>query len=464
MLIGWASADTSPDRPVNLRGQFNVRISEFVKDPVTVTALALESGGEQAIMVSCDRVGIPSVIQQRVAEAVAAQLPDFDATKLVLFATHPHTAPEIVEGFYPPQGPEVMSPTEYADLFVERAADAAVRAWRGRAEGGISWGLGFAVVGRNRRITYADGSSLMYGQTDREDFECVEGYEDHSVGVIFTWDAARRLTGMVVNLACPAQVTESQLFVSADFWHEARVELRRRLGEGLFFLPQCAAAGDQSPHLLFDQRAEAAMRDRRGLTEREEIGRRIANAVADVLETSGDGIDMSPAFKHVVSTLDLPARLVTEEEYKQAVAYLESLQAETPDPADSNAVSYHFVMTVRTKDVIARYERQKSSSTRPVDVHVIRLGDVAIATNPFELFLDYGIRMKARSKALLTLPVQLTGSMVGCEASYLPTARAVAGASYGAQVADAEFGPEAGKALVEGTLEAINGLWGDEGA
>jgi hypothetical protein len=240
--------------------------------------------------------------------------------------------------------------------------------------------------------------------------------------------------------------------------------LRRRLGEGLFFLPQCAAAGDQSPHLLFDQRAEAAMRDRRGLTEREEIGRRIANAVADVLETSGDGIDMSPAFKHVVSTLDLPARLVTEEEYKQAVAYLESLQAETPDPADSNAVSYHFVMTVRTKDVIARYERQKSSSTRPVDVHVIRLGDVAIATNPFELFLDYGIRMKARSKALLTLPVQLTGSMVGCEASYLPTARAVAGASYGAQVADAEFGPEAGKALVEGTLEAINGLWGDEGA
>jgi len=40
-----------------------------------------------------------------------------------------------------------------------------------------------------------------------------------------------------------------------------------------------------------------------------------------------------------------------------------------------------------------------------------------LATNPFELFLDYGMRIKARSKALQTFVVQLA-----CDSSgYLPT-------------------------------------------
>jgi len=277
MLIGWASADTTPERPVILRGQFHTRISQRVNDPLWATALALEADGEQAVLVSCDRVGIPAAILGRLCEAVGALVPDLDPGKLVVSATHTHTAPELEEGIYPPEGPEVTTPTEYADFFVERVADAVARAWRGRAEGGVSWALGHAVVGHNRRLTYADGSSQMYGKSDREDFECVEGYEDHGVDFLFTWDPDRNLTGMVVNLACPSQVTEGEWYVSADFWHEAREEIRKRRGEGLFILPQCAAAGDQSPHLLLYQRAEEAMRQRRGLSEREEIGRGIGS-------------------------------------------------------------------------------------------------------------------------------------------------------------------------------------------
>ena len=34
----------------------------------------------------------------------------------------------------------------------------------------------------------------------------------------------------------------------------------------------------------------------------------------------------------------------------------------------------------------------------PVEVHVLRLGDVAMATNPFELFLDYGIQIKGAAR------------------------------------------------------------------
>ncbi|MBU4427843.1 MAG: hypothetical protein KKE37_00640, partial [Verrucomicrobia bacterium] len=44
--IGWASKDVTPDRPVNLQGQFHMRISKGVKDPLTVSALVLSAGND----------------------------------------------------------------------------------------------------------------------------------------------------------------------------------------------------------------------------------------------------------------------------------------------------------------------------------------------------------------------------------------------------------------------------------
>ncbi|HOQ27618.1 MAG TPA: hypothetical protein PLH36_02645, partial [Armatimonadota bacterium] len=210
MRIGWASVDITPDRPVVLRGQFHARISNRVNDPLLATALVLadEGAGEHVVMVSCDRVGVPGGIAQRVREAVASRAKGLDVQRIFLSATHTHTAPEIEEGQYPPQGPEVMTPTEYADLFVERVAECIVRAWENQAPGAVGWGYGHAVVGHNRRASYFGGESRMYGATNTPEFEHIEGYEDHGVDLLYTWDPVGRLTGMIINLACPSQVTE----------------------------------------------------------------------------------------------------------------------------------------------------------------------------------------------------------------------------------------------------------------
>jgi hypothetical protein len=63
------------------------------------------------------------------------------------------------------------------------------------------------------------------------------------------------------------------------------------------------------------------------------------------------------------------------------------------------------------------------------DLHVIRPGDVAIATNPFERFTEFGIPMKAHSRALHTFDIRLAGP-----GSAVPTAQAVRGGGYGAIV------------------------------
>jgi hypothetical protein len=45
-------------------------------------------------------------------------------------------------------------------------------------------------------------------------------------------------------------------------------------------------------------------------------------------------------------------------------------------------------------------------------------------------------------------------------AGYLPTAKAIAGGSYGAEVASNIVGPEGGQVLVNKTVELINSLLG----
>lgn len=458
MSIGWASCDVTPDRPTSLQGQFYVRISEGVSDPITATALAIEGAAPDgspdcAIIVSCDRVSVPAHLQQRVRDAVEPRLPDLDVRKLFLHATHTHDAPEATDSFYPPQGPEVMTPAEYAEFFAARVADAVVQAWQSRRPAGISRAFSHAVVGHNRRAVYLDGAARMYGKTALDDFSHIEGYEDHSVDMLFTWDPDGALTGMVVNLACPSQVTENLTTISADFWHETRIELRRRYGRDLFVLPQCAPAGDQSPHFLLYGEQERAMRERHGVTEREEIARRNARAVDDVFDSARDAVQTDVAVQHMVRTVDLPVRLVTDEEAAQARAEIERLEAERP--ADDKAASMNWVHRVRSRRVLDRYQTQQANSSLAVELHVVRLGDAAMATNPFELFLDYGLRIKARSRAAQTFLVQLACD--GC--GYLPTERAVRGKSYGAEVASNLVGPKGGQVLVDETVRTINALW-----
>ncbi len=94
-----------------------------------------------------------------------------------------------------------------------------------------------------------------------------------------------------------------------------------------------------------------------------------------------------------------------------------------------------------------------TDTVTPIEFHILRLGDIAIATNPFELYLDYGIRIKARSPAVLTLLVQLSCQHCG----YLPTAKGVRGGGYSAD--KYVVGPKGGQVLVDETVKHLAALW-----
>ena len=113
------------------------------------------------------------------------------------------------------------------------------------------------------------------------------------------------------------------------------------------------------------------------------------------------------------------------------------------------------VRAFEPQGVVLRYRQQQEEQTVQVRSHVVRIGDAALATNPFELFHAYGLRMKARTPARPLMVVQLSNGLGG----YLPTQAAIEGGSYSSKAASTQCGPEGGDRLVEETVRAVCGLF-----
>ena len=199
---------------------------------------------------------------------------------------------------------------------------------------------------------------------------------------------------------------------------------------------------------MYRKAAEERMRALRGLTRLQELARRVVQAWEEAYEGARKEIHPDVPLVHKVERIKLPVRTVTRAEYDAAKKRVEMLSA---DPKEYTLVRWH-------RAVVERFERQEASQAAPyeMELHVIRLGEVAIATNDFELFTDFGTQIKARSRALQTFLIQLSGP-----GSYVPTERAARGGGYSAIVESNQIGADGGQALVEQTVRAINALWPD---
>jgi hypothetical protein len=462
--IGTATADITPALPVALSGQFYLRIAKTAETPLTANVIALESRDgsrtlDEAIMVSCDLIGIPKVTLKIIRDEVHKQIPELDVNKIFLNAIHTHTAPVLENDLeftflyqIPKEG--VLQVDEYNAFLVKRVTEAIVKAWKNRRPGTVSWGLSHAAVAYNRRAVYADGSATMYGNTNQPEFLNLEGMEDHDVNILFFWDKSGKLIATTIDVPCPAQEVENRSAVNADFWSPVREKLKQRFGPDLCVLGWVGAAGDQSPRPIYRKDAEERMIKLRNLSRLDEIARRIVLAVEEAYETVKDDRYLDVQLIHKVETLSLPVRLVTEQEYIFCKGNLDKSAAQIA--ADSSKAKEELAPMAWNRAVVERFEQQRTDPHPKVDVeiHVLRLGDVAICTNEFELFTDYSIRMQARSNALQTFVIQLAGP-----GSYLPTEKAVKGGSYSAVVQSNLVGPEGGQILVDTTVGLINSMW-----
>ncbi len=478
VLIGWAEVDTTPEERVDLCGQYYHRLSEGIHSRLSATALAMEStdGAGQAVMISVDLVGFSARFLEELCESLRFAIPGLDPTNIVLNATHTHSAPcvdPIAAISWLSELPNAMPILDYRKFLLGKLKTVVLEAWGNRKPGGIAAAMSFARVGHCRRTVYANDTAEMYGRTDREDFIGMEGGEDSGIDLLFTFDGNCAPTGVILNLPCPSQVMEATYKISSDFMGEARRLLKQRFGPEFRILGQISAAGCQSPRdLTRNDKGEPDFWREDGVKE---IGERLVAGVERAFPQAAGRIDFSPKMGHAVREIRLPRRRVSYHDYVQAEKQVRELEAVIPEneayrrfceevgrnekipgrPGPYDSKLHHFVLIQNNKAVLARWRDQDEHPTYEMELHVIRIGDAVLVTNPFELYLDFGHQMKTRSPAEQTFVVQLCCGTGG----YLPSARAEELGGYGGLVINGEVGSDGGEMLVDKTLQEIGILW-----
>ncbi len=462
--VGASSIDITPKIPVALMGQFRLRIAEEIRTPLSANVIAIESqsegeAGDTAILVSCDLVKIPNQVLRLVRSGIQKHFPGFNVAKIVLSATHTHTSPVLTDSSDTPtflyQLPsDITQVSEYRTFLVTQIVSAIVEAWNSRTLSEVSWGTRRVAIPYNRRVVYSNGEAKMYGNTNDPTFESLEGYEDHDVQALFFWGDQDRLIATSINVACPAQEVEGETRVDADYWHPVREKLKNLYGQDLVIAGWISASGDQSPHPIYRKAALQRMVDLSGVSRMEDIALRITAAVENIFQVVTSDRYRDLVFRHKAAVMELPMRIVTVDEYVESRRVSrEAHRAIEEDPEQARKLNTRMTWY---GDIEKRFEAQKKNPNPQyeTEVHVMRLGDIAICTNQFEMFTDYGIQIQSRSKALQTFVIQLAGP-----GTYLPTEKAMAGGGYSAVCQSNSVGAEGGKILVAVTLEMLNALW-----
>ena len=486
--FGWSEVDITPEEKIFVSGQFYERISDEVETHITVTALAIECCGEQAVICSCDIACIKEDLVSVVRENLRENDFGLDVSKIILCATHTHTSYEyryrnadamistvdILERYIPKNkkyishvSGDAMHPFNAFDFIAEKVTFAVKSAWKNRDYGYYSNGFGRAAVGMCRRVVYDDGSAKMWGDSNMANFSELEGGNDSGIELLYLFDNNKNLKGIMANIACPAQVLEQRSIISSDYWGKVKILLREHYGDDLFVLGMISPAGDQCPRDLIrwvdpetpiedpnvtprklSRSADPSMYDIKGTWK---IGKRIYNEIVDVYEEAIENLKSEDIFIHKVETLSLPLRSATIKEYNEAEEKLRSYFKECEGDIDYNANAQLYVYA----GTIIRYEQQQTKNIVSVELHTMRLGEMAFANYPFELFLDYANRIRARSNANQTFLFQMSNGDLG----YLPTEKAEKAGHYSAYISSGKVGHEGGDLLVRKTLENINEMF-----
>ena len=508
--IGWSKRSIAMEGPVPITGQFHLRVSFGSYTDVLASVLVLENNEDSVIFVSADMVSTPPVLLKSVQEILKKEFPQIPAEKIILNATHTHAGPSVVVFSDYPSKIQHTPAEEVCAYIARQIADAVIDAWNNRAEGSIAYGYGFAVTGHSRRVVYQDdvglrmggvpglmvnGHAKMYGNTNDD---MLEGYEcglDPFINLMYTFDKEGKLTGAIVNVPCPSQTGEAVWMFHASFWHNVREKLCALYGD-IGVISQAAAAGDLSPRQLHYHAAEnrryrlkypqirkameanplispktgcpnegeASFReyDLLEFMRAEDIANRIVDAFQEVLSWAGEEKFSEIELKHEIRVLDLARRSFPEimamEEKKNYETFSKEPMVEDGEPwKQLQDNSIHMARIRRSKSVMDRFAMQDSNPTVPTQVHVVRVGNIAFASNPFELYMSFMHRMQARSPFEQTFVVQLTSDPMGAR-GYLATERAIANKGYSASPYCKIVSPEGGQQLVDETLNILKEL------
>lgn len=455
ILVGWGEAEITPKGgAISLIGQWEERVSNVVHDPIYAIAMVVQAGEERAIWVACDLVETTKLLSEDVKKLLHHSIPGFKDEQLILSATHIHTGPNTDDNPFatlldgrgdPPDSIPTTECRRQISLAIESAVHQAVSSIK---ESRFEFAISNTITGVNRRATYSNGISEMYGDVHRADFRGMEGRDGGPMQLLYVRSASDgALTGVVAAVPCTAQCDEMGFYITADYWGTARKVIRDGLGEGVHVLGLIRSAGDLSPHRMVDcgKSINRIYGEEGALLMGQRVGDAVVRAVGDILYTA----ESDAALHHLCSNLELPIWTATNEQYLWAKEYLKTHDAELGPLTDMMAFS-------SANAYVKRYE--SDVQVYKANLHALRIGDIVLMSNPFELFIEYADRIRAACPEANVIDVELAGDEV---LGYLATQRAIDSGGYSSMIFSGLFNAEGGEAIVEKSIEMIHKIMQD---
>ena len=437
LSIGWASADISTEGPINLPGQFHMRISTGILDPITATALWISDGNDDVCFLSIDLVTCRGGLTDAIKEEVAKRNGDIPVEKILLNVTHTHT------------GPEFRRNLDETTIFaLEETANAAFRAIRRAFMNLQESSLEVTSVYNNpygfvRRYFMKSGDIVTNPGWCNPEVDKPECDFDRTIGILAVKQYGR-IAALICNIANHGDTVGGDI-VSADWYGHFVHQVQHDLKSSIPVLVLDDASGTIN-HFDFHQQINQT-----GYHEAVRIGRGYARIVLDALA------DLKPVAADKLqiknTTVTIPHRQLSDEEVAAAQNILDTVpdikkegDFESQDLANKVPAALRY-FAQRALDCKA-----KSTPSHECRLTTIEIGDkLAFFSLPGEPFNGIAEAIRSASPYEYTFIAELAQSPSG----YVPMAECFARGGYEVQPGVDTVAPEAAQAIIDASVKNI---------
>ncbi|MBM4086899.1 MAG: hypothetical protein FJ272_19090, partial [Planctomycetes bacterium] len=246
--IGLAAADITPQEPIWLGGYgARSKPSEGVLDPLCAKAMAMESDGERAVVITTDLISFDAAFADVVLEDIR-QRTGLAPRQVILNSSHTHAGPVfgIRYARYYGLDPDQPGPTARYNALLRARLPALVEAALADLKPArLSWATGAAPFAMNRRRYTPKG--VVNAPYPR-------GYVDRSVPVLRVDGPDGRLRGVLFGYACHNTTVGSDNYrISSEYAGFAQRYVERvHPGAQAMFLMGCGADANPYPRGTYE--------------------------------------------------------------------------------------------------------------------------------------------------------------------------------------------------------------------